>query len=256
MQLIVIERAAPFLDHGIDQHADEAVIGIVAQLFENRLEIMLGLDFAVDHFHMLVFWQHHRNAVEESVRPSLDLPHILAPSAHLFADDEERQGHAKLLDPIAMAILKKTINQLIGQSLDLRINLLDFARFKRLIEHGANVLVIGIIARAQGRGGNPSIGCKTVMDHLAPFHICGRIAHVLVQRSAAKTHRVHQHFAHIGIASDDIHRRARHVVNWRFVAQCLVCVIRASLCLDIEQIDLGLFSIRCHRSLSSKMRMA
>ena len=114
VQLIVVQRPPPAFYHGVDQHADQRPIRMLAKPLEDGLEIMLRFNLPIDHRHFLVFGQHHRNPLEKGIRPALDLPHILALCAHLLADDEQRQRHAELPHPFAAPIGHETIDQLIG----------------------------------------------------------------------------------------------------------------------------------------------
>ena len=245
MQFIVVERPAPFLDHPVDQLAEQAVVGILAQPLENRVEIMLPLDFAVDHFQLGFLVQHHRYPLEKGIGPALDLPHVRARRAHLLANDIERQRHGKLADPVALAIVDKAVDQFIGQGLDQRVHGLDPARLERLVEHRPHLLVIGIIAARQGRFGKPALLLEPLLHELLAFGAAGLVERGELFGTAGKGFGIKEDTADILVAGDDIDIGARLLVDRCLVAQRPVGIIGALLRFHVQQIDIQI-GLGCH----------
>ena len=74
----------------------------------------------------------------------------------LLAYDDERQWYGHLPDPIASAIINKSIDKLIGSVPDEWVETIDFLRIEGLIEHRAHLLVIWIITSSKRRSRNPA----------------------------------------------------------------------------------------------------
>ena len=83
--------------------------------------------------------------MKKRLGPLFYLPDIIRVSAHLFADNQEWQGDRKLLNPLALALINKIIDELIRQIANFILQRLDLFGPKCIVEHRSHRSVVGII---------------------------------------------------------------------------------------------------------------
>ena len=90
VQLVVGECASPLGNHGVHEIGEEGVVGLAAETFEDRLEVVLRGDLLFGRPDRLGFGLHHAEPLHPGIRPGLDLPDVFFGCAHLTTDHDER----------------------------------------------------------------------------------------------------------------------------------------------------------------------
>ena len=137
VQLVVVQRAAPLRDLAVHERAQQRVVRLAAQLLEQRLEVMLRLDLREHRLLGLLVGLDQAHPLDPFVRPPLDLRQVLVGHADLPPDHVERQRHGVLRTHSQRAVAEEALEQLLGELLDVRVDLLDRRRPEGVVEHAA-----------------------------------------------------------------------------------------------------------------------
>ena len=157
VELVVVQRAAPLGDLPVHERAEQRVVRLAAQLLEPRLEVVLRLDLGEHRLLGLLVGLHQAHPLDPLVRPALDLRQVLVGHADLAPDHVERQRHGVLRHPLAACRRRGSPRELVGEVLDVRVDLLDRRGPEGVVEHPPHLHVVRLVARVEARRRRPAL---------------------------------------------------------------------------------------------------
>ena len=245
VQLVVVERAAPLGNLAVDERAEQRVLRLPAQLLEHRLEVVLRLDLGEHRLLGLLVGLHQPHPLDPLVRPPLDPRQVLVRDTHLTADHVERERHGVLRDPLAAAVAEEVLDELVGDVLDVGVDLLDRGRAEGVVEHAPHLHVVRLVPRVEARSRRPALLLVELREPLGA--LCDRVVRLhglagvvgAVPDAVRVALGVEQDRADVLVARDEVHPGERVLPDGRLVPQLLVGGVRAVVRLGIEEVDLA-----------------